>query len=65
MRKARSKVTKAFAKNKPGAEGFARLVEEFSLEQEVYAAYQEQLKGRDFYKQNPETQRELICSSLQ
>lgn len=63
-RKARSKVRKAFSCNKPGSEEFMRLVEEFSEEQEVYAAYQEYLEGRDFYKLDPETRMEALCTLL-
>ena len=64
-RKARSKVRKAFACNKPGAEKYAKLIEEFSEEQEVYAAYQEYLEGRDFYKMSPEDRMEALCTLFQ
>ena len=63
-RKARSKVRKAFTCNKPNAEKFERLMEEFSKEHEVYAAYQEYLEGRDFYQLDPEARMESLCSIL-
>lgn len=58
MRKARGKVRKAFAINKPGSEEFARMLEECDIEKEVAESY----KG--FNKLNPEERMQIVCDSL-
>lgn len=63
-RKAKSKVRKAFSCHNPDTEEFRTLMEEFSEELEIYAAYQEYLEGRDFYKLDPETRMESLCTLL-
>lgn len=64
MRRARSKVQKNFGINRPGSEEFARLIEECTLEQEVFAAYDQRQRGKNFYKMDPEMRMEKICETL-
>ena len=64
MRKARNKVRKAFAINKPGSEEFGMLMEKYSHEYETYAAYKEYLKGRDYNRLDPEEKRTLLCEII-
>lgn len=64
MRKAKSKVRKAFACNKPGSEEYARLVEEYSSELETYAAFEEYMNGKEWSRKSPEDRMEAICMLL-
>lgn len=63
-RKARNKIRKDFACNKEGSEEFMNLIEEYSKEAEIFAAYEEFKKGRDFRKLDPEERMSAICTLL-
>lgn len=62
MRKARSKVKKNLAGNKPGSEAFARLLEEAIEHQELAAEYEAMMQGMNYSNFSNSKKREFLCS---